>query len=1247
MIKRSLSWAWFGLAGAAVVVALLVTLLRFGSPWLATLQQQWLDHLLSEHSLTLNIGGLGLDWQDYGPVLVLEEVRLQRPSQPDLTLRRALIDVQLWQSLRQWRPVLNEVTLDGLRLPLRPKENPQGGGTDLETLRTLALQGVERLTLVDAQLVLASPGSPLLELYIPALSWHNRPGLHQGEGRLGFGTGDGQQFVFKGRLEGDIDELSGGIYLQADGVDAGPALARIRPGDERVSAEVSFEAWLEWQQGEPQAALLTLGANRAGWGDSHTIAVNGGRIQWQPTAQGWQLASSNIDISVDGEAWPSWRVQLDRHDDRLSGYLDRLSFTDLALLAQWGEYYWPAAAHQLAGIAPRGRLSGLRFDAGVDGSDWHLDGEFDDVSTRAFGWAPQTQGLNGRFSFAADHGRLTFQQSEPVGWQWDQAFRGTWPIRRLNAALQWQKRAHGWWLWSDRLEVEGDDLSLDAWFSLQLAPEQSPLLSASARVDLHRAGRAGSYLPEPVMGSRLVDYLQGAIRDGHAEHAEVLWYGRLNRFPYHDGSGIFQARVPLRDAEFRFDPHWQPLTDLGLNLLFENDGLYMSGPSGRLGKVQASDIDARIAPLDRSARLALNAGIQGAGEAVTTYLQQSPLAGSVGTTLEQVQVSGPLSGKLALDIPLTGGPVGVHGEVDFAGNEVWVAPLAMPLSEVNGKLVFDEKNTRLQGLQARWLDQPLTVDYQGRVTEAGYRADIGLAGRLQGDALGRAQPWLGGLQGEAGWQGRVQLNMAEGRVNYTAELGSELAGLASRLPPPLGKDAQRERPLRLTLSGDTAQAQARLDMAPDIDAELRLGFDAGGVQIKRLWVNSGGAEARPPRATLDVAAHLAELRLDDWLALRPGHHDQTPAVALHWPERYRVAIRADRGELWRQPLSDLSLTLTPAEAGRHRLAVNARQVKGELAWGNHEPVTARFERLWLAPGPAEGGAASGRIEPSSIPALVFRCDDCRWRDLALGKAGFQLSPLTAENGVQLDDLWLDGPQLQGRAQGRWLQHESGDISRLQWQGGAQSLQALWQAMGETSPFRDTQALLEGELSWPGLPWQPEPATLNGTVSVETGAGVLTELSDRGAGLLSVLSMDSVLRRLRLDFRDVFEEGFYFDSIRATGEFQNGALHNDDFLLKGAAGNLTGRGRVNMATEQLDYRFEFTPNLTGNLPVLAAFAVTPVTGLYVLALSKVLGPVVDVFTRIRYRVSGPLANPKVSELGRERDQIRLLQTNKEQ
>ncbi|MNH10478.1 hypothetical protein D3C79_699590 [compost metagenome] len=62
--------------------------------------------------------------------------------------------------------------------------------------------------------------------------------------------------------------------------------------------------------------------------------------------------------------------------------------------------------------------------------------------------------------------------------------------------------------------------------------------------------------------------------------------------------------------------------------------------------------------------------------------------------------------------------------------------------------------------------------------------------------------------------------------------------------------------------------------------------------------------------------------------------------------------------------------------------------------------------------------------------------------------------------------------------------------------------------------------------------------------------------------------------------------------------------------------------------------------------MAAFSLTPITGLYVLALSKLLEPVVDVVTRIDFRVSGPLDDPKLIEAGRDKARIKLNQQQKQ-
>lgn len=184
VLKRSLNWAWLSVAAMAVLLAVLVTLLRFGAPWVAKVQQQWLDSWLNKQQIELQIGGLGLNWQDYGPVLAVKDVSLRRKNEPTITLRRALVDIQLWQSLRQWRPILNELTLEGLHLPLAlDKKSDQDTDIDWQGLRHLVLEGVEKFSLQDATLLLSNGDQALFQVHLPDWHWQNKLGVHQGQAR--------------------------------------------------------------------------------------------------------------------------------------------------------------------------------------------------------------------------------------------------------------------------------------------------------------------------------------------------------------------------------------------------------------------------------------------------------------------------------------------------------------------------------------------------------------------------------------------------------------------------------------------------------------------------------------------------------------------------------------------------------------------------------------------------------------------------------------------------------------------------------------------------------------------------------------------------------------------------------------------------------------------------------------------------------------------------------------------------------
>ncbi len=194
-------------------------------------------------------------------------------------------------------------------------------------------------------------------------------------------------------------------------------------------------------------------------------------------------------------------------------------------------------------------------------------------------------------------------------------------------------------LYGQDLVLDNPDLSLASRFRLDLF--EHPFLALTGRIDVKNAANADRYYPLQVMDKSLVDYLSGAIKGGKAKGADLLWYGEFRDFPYRKGEGIFQVAVPLQQASYEFFPGWQPLTDLQIDLLFQNASLDMNSRATQLGKASSDSVHAWIPDLYPGAHLYVDAKVEGEGKAISDYLQDSPLGGSVGQALREVEIRGP------------------------------------------------------------------------------------------------------------------------------------------------------------------------------------------------------------------------------------------------------------------------------------------------------------------------------------------------------------------------------------------------------------------------------------------------------------------------------------------------------------------------------------------------------------------------------------------------------------------------------
>src|SRR6267154_3574000 len=71
--------------------------------------------------------------------------------------------------------------------------------------------------------------------------------------------------------------------------------------------------------------------------------------------------------------------------------------------------------------------------------------------------------------------------------------------------------------------------------------------------------------------------------------------------------------------------------------------------------------------------------------------------------------------------------------------------------------------------------------------------------------------------------------------------------------------------------------------------------------------------------------------------------------------------------------------------------------------------------------------------------------------------------------------------------------------------------------------------------------------------------------------ISVLSLQALPRRIALDFRDVFSDGFAFDTITATADIRAGVLTSSDFRMRGPNATVLLDGSTVLRNEMQNLR----------------------------------------------------------------------------
>jgi len=149
--------------------------------------------------------------------------------------------------------------------------------------------------------------------------------------------------------------------------------------------------------------------------------------------------------------------------------------------------------------------------------------------------------------------------------------------------------------------------------------------------------------------------------------------------------------------------------------------------------------------------------------------------------------------------------------------------------------------------------------------------------------------------------------------------------------------------------------------------------------------------------------------------------------------------------------------------------------------------------------------------------------------------------------------------------------------------------------------------------------------------LEANKGQFIKL-DPGIGkLLGVLSLQSLPRRLSLDFRDIFSEGLAFDEIVGTVKVNRGIANTENFRIQGPAVRIQMTGDVDLARETQKLRVKVFPSMSDSLSVAGALIGGPIAGIATFVAQKLLKDPIDKMAAYEYDVTGTWADPQVAKV----------------
>ncbi len=1249
---------WTMLAIFLVIMAIVFTLFRAMTPWVKQYRSQIQQQLSVWTGKKITIHDIETSWYWMTPVLRLNQVAISDTQGHVLHFNRVMVGVNIFGSLLHWQIQPGVLYIDEAHFKLQQRDDawhledfdlPTASSAVSTESNALAFFGMlltqEKLVIkrVSADITLQDGTQIPLRNFLIKAEHHAQHYRIYSKATLAGQLGTQMMVIANLTLEGnDFSKSSGQVYVSLSNGDL-RLTQKLYP---EIPVQIkhgigSMDAWLEMRRGQIKQAqsvvelrdMAIIEPSRTAPRKLPTVT---GNLAWQRLSHGWRITCDQFLFDLDGIEWPENAFMFEYREltSDYHAYIKALPFRQLLLT----DLPWPKLMQPWLRLKPKGELHDTEL-SWQNGQLRDLLTRFSHLSWRAKGEIPGLTELSGVLYWQPTEGRLELDSEHTVL----SLHKPLVPIvlDTLNASLDWKELSQGLRLSLDRLVLSHPNLVLSASGALD-----DPLgAAAHLRLQMDFAAKAAQfwlpYIPGKGLKPKLDYWLKHGIpRIAHASgHLKIA--GPLADFPFDNHTGDFSIQSHVNGVDILINEDWPMNADINADIRVKGRTLSAEIDRANLAGVAVHQVNLSVPDIGLGKEVfLLHGAVKAPGDQIKAYVFASPLRQRF-TRWRGMTIEDPLGLDLNLEVPLY--PESDHvfatGHLDFAQNTVAVDVGDKPamFTDVTGRLAFNEYGLTSGGLDGTLDAYPFTLRVQP-LLEPKAATELRFEGELAIDYLQNLlhHPAFSLLQGQLIVTGLWTV-YPENTQNDKLCINSSLVGMAVNLPKPLGKSLTEIAPLTINID---FLPKHRMDF--DLKyAERLIGRFTMKQTSKNNWTTNGdlhlgAGTVQPNQSGLRISGTLADVNVNEWQKIWKKWPKTSNSASL-LDSLHDVDIAIDKVVYSGMTYDQVKLKAHQMTPKQWSFNLLQKELSGDFTYNwAKDTLSGHVNTLNLdVLQPSSKTPWKPNIE--TIPNLDLSIDQITYKGTDLGK--LDLNSSSHPGHWILNGCTIRTPEYQLSVQGDWIIDDNKkSTSKIEAQFHLDNLAKMFERWHLTPAVHAHYGQIDFKGKWPGTFYNFSLKNLTGDMNLVVKDGRISHLDREteaklGLGkLLSILSLQTIPRRLKLDFSDLAHQGYTFDVFKGTFVIDKGVMTTKDSFIDGPVAHGTMTGDLDLINQLYDLDLKMSPYITTSLPVVATITGGPVAGLATWALSSLASKGMQKISGYTYKISGPWLKPVVQQVG---------------